>query len=77
MAAHGQQVLNLGYALALPLGELLNKVKLRGRCRWRKGHRRSDKLPSQKMIFAVAARAALMRSAGAQQTCVPMRPPET
>ena len=31
----------------------------------------------QKMIFAVAARAALMRSAGAQQTCVPMRPPET
>ena len=31
----------------------------------------------QKMIFAVVARAALMRSAGAQQTCVPMRPPET
>ena len=57
--------------------ELLNEVKLRGRCRWRKSHRCSDKLPSQKMIFAVAARAALMRSAGAQQTCVPMRPPET
>ena len=31
----------------------------------------------QKMIFAVVARAALMRSAGTQQTCVPMRPPET
>ena len=31
MAAHGQRVLNLGYALALPLGELLNEVKLRGR----------------------------------------------
>ena len=30
MAAHGQQVLNLGYALAPPLGELLNEVKLRG-----------------------------------------------
>ena len=30
MAAQGQQVLNLGYALAPPLGELLNKVKLRG-----------------------------------------------
>lgn len=31
----------------------------------------------QKMIFAVVARAALMRSAAAQHTCVPMRPPET
>ena len=27
--------------------------------------------------FAVVARAALMRSAAAQHTCVPMRPPET
>ena len=31
LAAHGQRVLNLGDALALPLGELLNEVKLRGR----------------------------------------------
>ena len=31
----------------------------------------------QKMIFAVVARAARMRSAGAQHTWVPMRPPET
>ena len=33
--------------------------------------------PVQKMIFAVVARAARMRSAGAQHTWVPMRPPET
>ena len=31
MAAHGWHLLNLGYALALPLGKLLNEVKLRGR----------------------------------------------
>ena len=30
IAAHGQLLLNLGYALAPPLGELLNEVKLRG-----------------------------------------------
>ena len=30
MEAHGQRVLNLGDALAPPLGELLNEVKLRG-----------------------------------------------
>ena len=31
IAAQGQLLLSLGYALALPLGELLNEVKLRGR----------------------------------------------
>ena len=37
----------------------------------------TERVCPQKMIFAVVARAARMRSAGAQHTCVPMRPPET